>query len=332
MSKTSKIKIRVLKAVTFLLLFVLLASSALLFLHFFDKQQGNFTSQSIEDFGTKIQYDGRSYVLKENIQTLLIMGLDKYDGAVDNSGYNNNQQADFVILLVFDNDSSKCSAIQINRDAMTEINILGVAGEKVGTVTKQIALAHTYGNGREVSCRNVANAASKLLLNTKIDHYMSLTMDSVATVNDAVGGVEVKVLDDFVGIDDSLIMGETVTLQGEQALRYVRSRYGMDDSTNSNRMIRQRQYLKALYTKFLQKSENNETFIAETSVKMADYLVSDCSVNQLERMFQKFSTYEFTDIYPLEGEYKVGEEFMEFYADEDSVKKTVIDLFYEPKD
>ena len=42
-----------------------------------------------------------------------------------------------------------------------------------------------------------------------------------------------------------------MTLQGEQALRYVRTRYGLEDSTNSTRMARQQQYINALYAKAL---------------------------------------------------------------------------------
>jgi hypothetical protein len=34
----------------------------------------------------------------------------------------------------------------------------------------------------------------------------------------------------------------------------------------------------------------------------------------------------------LEGELKKGEEFMEFYPDENALLKTVVELFCEPKD
>mgnify|MGYP000585160404 FL=1 len=68
-------------------------------------------------------------------------------------------------------------------------------------------------------------------------------MDAVPILNDLLGGVEVTVLDDFSGIDDTLIKGETVTLHGDHALTYVRERYGLEDSSNSTRMVRQRQYM-----------------------------------------------------------------------------------------
>ena len=86
---------------------------------------------------------------------------------------------------------------------MTQIRILGVTGEPAGTFTGQLALAHTYGSGEEDSCENTVLAVSNLLYGMEIDHYVSLTMDGVALLNDLVGGVTVEVLDDFSGIDDS---------------------------------------------------------------------------------------------------------------------------------
>lgn len=331
MNITSEIKNKLLKTLAVLLVFVLLASSALLLLHFYDKRQGSFPLQETTEFGNKLYYEGQNYVLKNNTETFLVIGLDKFGGSVDNTGYRNDQQADFAVLLVFDKTSSKCTALHINRDTMADVNILGVAGEEIDTVTQQIALAHTYGNGKKVSCRNTATAVSHLLYDVKIDHYLSLTMDSVAIVNDAVGGVELEVLDDFSSIDSALIKGKKVNLKGEQALTYVRTRYNMDDSTNAARMIRQRQYLNELYKKFMSSVKVDDAFIPKLSLKIADYLVSDCSANQLQNIFNKFSNYEFTGIKYFEGESKMGDEFIEFYPDEDSVKKIVIDLFYKLK-
>ena len=41
--------------------------------------------------------------------------------------------------------------------------------------------------------------------------------------------------------------------------------------------------------------------------------------------------YTFTGINTVEGEALKGEEFMEFYADEELLKQLVLDLFYEEK-
>lgn len=331
MGKTSKAKRKTLKITVVLLLFVLLLSVALLLIDYWEKQQGNFPVQGGE-MTSALQHDNQEYVLKEDLETFLVMGLDKFEDAVDNSAYNNDQQADFLMLLIFDNANKTCTAVHINRDTMVDMNILGVAGQKIDTVNKQIALAHTYGNGREVSCRNTADAVSGLLLGMKVNHYISLTMDSVPIYNDLLGGVEVTVLDDFTGIDDTLVKGETVTLLGEHALHYVRTRYGLEDSSNSTRMERQKQYLKALYTKTQERIQNDDAFIVDATLKMADYMISDRSVTQLQEIIRKVSEYEFTKISSMEGNSVVGEQFMEFYPDEDSIKEIVIDLFYKPKD
>lgn len=306
-----------------------LLAIALLALKFWEEQQGDFPSQETEEI--TMEQNGTVYVPKESIETFLVLGLDKYEGGSASDSYNNDKQADFIMLFVFDNAAKRCSAIHINRDTMAMMNILGVAGNKVATVRKQIALSHTYGNGRDVSCRNTADAVSELLLGVKVNHYVSLTMDSVATMNDLVGGVEVTVLDDFTGIDDALVKGETVTLTGEQALHYVRTRYGLEDSSNSTRMARQQQYIRALHEKIVAKTEADEEFIVDASLKMADYMISDRSVTQLQELARKFEEYEFAPVYDIEGESQMGEEFIEFYPNADSVKQIVIDLFYQRK-
>lgn len=294
-----------------------------------DTHHGDYTKES-ETLNTTVSYNGEDYVLKENIDTVLILGLDKASGDSIDS-YNNNKQADFLMLLVIDDAAKTCNAIYINRDTIAEMDILGVAGDKVGTVTKQIALAHTYGNGREVSCRNTANAVSNLLLGMEIDHYVSVSMDAVPVYNDYIGGVTLEMLDDFSSIDSDMIKGETVTLAGEQALSYVRSRYGLEDPTNIGRMKRQKQYLEAAYNKSQQLIAEDSAFIAEAALLMTDYLVSDCSGNRLETLFERISEYEINTVHEIEGESVKGEQFMEFYPDEASVLKIIIECFYEMK-
>lgn len=305
---------------------IMLLSAVFLFIKRLEKRFGDYAETSMSLDGT-MSYNGQDYVLKDNIETILVLGLDKF-GNEDSGSYNNDKQADFLLLFAIDNSAKTCKAVHINRDSMVEMNVLGVAGDKIGTETKQIALSHTYGNGREVSCRNTANSVSKLLLGVEIDHYVSVTMDAVPMYNDLVGGVTLEVLDDFTGIDDSMVKGETVTLNGEQALRYVRTRQGLDDPSNNNRMKRQKQYLEALYKQSHQLVEDDGSFVSRAALKMTDYLVSDCSGNKLEDLLNRLSNYKLEAILELDGETVMGEEYMEFFPDENSVKKAVIDCFY----
>lgn len=329
MGKKRNGKRKLMRYLSVALLIIFLLTGAFLLLELWEKRQGNFPEQEPQD--AAIEYNGVEYLKNENVESFLIMGLDKFEDAIDNESYNNNQQADFLMLLVFDNEEKKCTAIHLNRDTMVDMNILGVAGQKVGTVNKQLALAHTYGNGKDVSCRNTADAVSGLLNGVKVNHYLSITMDAVPVLNDLLGGVEVTVLDDFTGIDDTLKKGETVTLHGEHALTYVRNRYGLEDSSNSTRMVRQKQYLNAIYDKAMLRIEEDDEFVVEASVKLADYIVSDRSVNQLQELAKKLSQYELTEIDSIEGDSAVKDGLMEFYPDADSVNEIVFDLFYKEK-
>lgn len=311
------------------LLIVFLLSAALLLLEIWEKQRGRFPEL---EFGEDvILYNGKEYIKRENIETFLVLGLDKFEGNITNDSYNNDQQADFLMLFIFDNDQKKCTAIHINRDTMASMNILGVAGNKIDTVVKQIALSHTYGNGKEVSCRNTAESVSELLYGVKVNHYISVTMDSVPIFNDLVGGVEVTVEDDFSEIDPTLVKGQKVTLLGKHALNFIRSRSGLEDSTNSTRMIRQKQYLQALFAKTQERIASDPEFVIEASVKMSEYMISDRSVTQLQELARKFNAYEFDGIRNIKGDSRVEEELAAFYPDRASLKKMIVELFYTPK-
>lgn len=326
-----KTKNHYLKYVVIALVIVFLITAALLFLEVWERNRGRFPWSSTED--GVVKYDGVEYVLKNDIETFLVMGLDKYEDAASSDAHGAGVQADFLMLFVFNNKTQQCSAIHINRDTMTSVNKLGIGGAKVDTFTKQIALAYNdvADDNDRVRCRNTKDSVEVLLHGVKVDHYLSVTMDSVAAMNDLVGGVEITVLDDFTGIDDTLIKGEQVTLRGEQALRYVRTRYGLEDSTNSTRMARQQQYINALYDQTMSCIEADDTFIIKLVDTMDDFVAYDSSDQKMQTYVEKFSAYEFLGIREIEGESKLGEEFIEFYPDEDSVWELVIDLFYTPK-
>ena len=284
-----------------------------------------------------IEYCGKEYVLKSGLETFLILGIDKADENIENNSYNNNQQADFLLLIVFDHVRHTYSTLHINRDTLADVDIYGLTGKKIGTEKMQIALSHTYGEGGSISNRYTAKAVSKMLLNTRINNSVSFTLDSVGKMNGLVDGVEVEVLDDFTQLDggERLVKGAKVTLTDEEALLYVRSRVGLDDDTNVNRMRRQKQYIEALRIKFkkLLDEDIDNSFIKKAAETMSEYMETE-DITDVQRISDKMHTYKFVDIDGIDGESKVNKKTgrMEFIPNEDSLKKTVVDLFYIPKD
>ena len=289
------------------------------------------TTHSSVDTDQTIYIDGKAYLPRENVETLLLIGLDSRGKLNSSVAYTNSQRADFLTLFVFDEAYDVCQVIQINRDTMAEIPVLGMTGERAGTITGQLALAYTYGDGLTQSCRNTVHAVSDFLYGIEIDHYLAVNMDAVAKLNDLVGGVQVEVLDDFGDIDETLVKGETVLLKGEHALNYVRGRTGVGDETNIARMARQRQYLQALgVAARAAYAKSKDEFVLKAYGAIADFMVTDCSVNALSDTAEMISSYRINNAEPIEGKSVEGEQFMEFYPDTEALKTLGVSLFYEP--
>ncbi|MBQ8994938.1 MAG: LCP family protein [Oscillospiraceae bacterium] len=275
------------------------------------------------------------YVERTDLETILLIGIDKFSEDIDYSGYRNNYQSDFLMLIVIDTDDNTCRALQLNRDTMTNVKILGVAGDEAGYRFEQLALSHTYGSGGSDSAINTCQAVSDLLYGVKINHYIQTTMDAVALVNDYLGGVTVEVMDDLTQFDAELVKGSTVTLHGAQALIYVRQRYDLEDNTNLHRMERQQQYLQALGQVLRQRIQANDNFVDSMLLDVLSSIETDCSLNKLSELIQKVDLFEPLEILTIDGENVVGEatditpEFMEFYINEEDLKQKVLSLFYE---
>ena len=306
----------------------LLAVTVLL-INLWERRHSEFEGDTDSGF-LYVELDGKYYERRQDVDAVLIAGLDKFDAQDTPDSYNNDKQADFLLLLIIDHESKTCSAVHINRDTMAELTVLGIGGSKVGTVTGQLALAHSFGKGGSDSGRNTARAVSHLLGIT-VNNYATLTMDAVATLNDLVGGVTLTVLDDFAGVDDTLIKGETVTLMGEHALNYVRSRSGLADSSNVARMERQRQYLTELFRSVLAKMNADEEFGEEAVLELSDYLVSDFSVSAIEELLDALGEYALGDIYTLDGELREGDRYMEFYLNKKKTTGLMVELLYKEK-
>lgn len=277
-----------------------------------------------------ITRDGIDYYPRRDITVMMLLGVDQ-TGPVEDSGvFTNPGTSDAVMLLIFDEKNETWSILQLNRDTMMDIPVLGLGGKEAGTIFAQLALAHTYGSGLEDSCLNTRKAVSNFLGGISIDYYISANMDAVAIVNDAVGGVTVTVTDDFSDVDPTLTMGQ-VTLRGEQALSFVRDRQNVGDQKHVSRMERHREYMEGFTEALGEKLKEGTGFVVETYSAVAPYLVSDCPISSLTAMIERYQDYQFTGVITPEGQSTVGRQYYEFYADEQKLDELVIDLFYAPK-
>lgn len=157
----------------------------------------------------------------------LILGVDKRDGDVGRS--------DTMIVLTVNPTLETTKMLSIPRDTYTEI---------IGTNAKdKINHAYAFG-GMEMSMKTVEH-----LLDIPIDYVAQVNMESFTDIIEIVGGITIDNTLDFDSEDEHFPIGE-LTLNGEQALKYVRMRYD-DPAGDFGRQNRQKQVIQSVLKKSL---------------------------------------------------------------------------------
>jgi LCP family protein required for cell wall assembly len=270
------------------------------------------------------------YFPRQDITVMLVMGIDEFGVMQSSGGSYNPGAADMVSLLIFDEKNEQTRILNINRDTMLDVSVLGINGRKAGTTFAQLAIAHTYGSGMEDSCENTRDTVSDFLYGITIDHYVAANMDAISVMNDAVGGVAVYVEDDFSAVDPTITMGE-VTLHGQQAVNFVRTRKNVGDQLNISRMKRHEAYVSGFMEAFREKLAQGESFALSLYEQISPYIVTDCSMTVLTSMMDRYGGYEIVEIVSPEGRNILGQEYFEFYVDEQKLDELILRLFYEAK-
>ena len=156
--------------------------------------------------------------------SVLIMGVDT-DGPDNMAG-----RSDTLMLLTINPNTEKTSIVSIPRDTYTEI-----VGR--GTMDK-INHAYAFG-GTSMTVNTVQN-----LFDIPVDYYVSVNMEGMQQIVDAVGGVDVVPSLTFSQGEYTFVEGQTTHMDGAKALAYSRMRKN-DPSGDYGRQHRQRQVIEA---------------------------------------------------------------------------------------
>ena len=269
----------------------------------------------------RIEHDGASFFYREReVTNYLLIGVDSNEGS---SG-----QADFLVLLSVDRRSKSITPVMVDRDTMAMVATYGVLGDTSGEKQMQICLAQAF-RGRSVTgSRNTAAALSRLLMGVKVDHYVAVDMGGIALLNDAVGGVEITLEDDFTSLDPSMKKGETILLDGTQAEYFVRGRTTVADGSNATRMKHQRRYLAGMLEK-LSVQPKQKSLYQETLHALSGHIETDMTENALLSDMDKYAGYVWSDFVSFPGEYRVGEDgFTEFWLDEAQTENIIVNMWF----
>ena len=287
-------------------------------------------SDSSTDSREMITYKNETYVKKGNLETYLIAGIDAPGKVEKVTEYDGTGQCDVLAVIVRDRSTDQCKLLSIDRNTITAVKSLDNDGTYLDTTDIQISLAHAMGFDQQVREENTVDAVSHLLGDQTIDGYAMVNMGAIQVVNDMVGGVTVTIEDDFSDVDPSMKKGETVTLMGEQAEKYVRSRKEISDGSNQNRMSRQSTYEEAFKPAFRNKCAENSKFPLEVYHAMEDYMTTNISAKKFCRLAILMSDENQDEKVAISGTYGLDEDgWQTFTPDADSLQEAILELFYQ---
>ncbi|MER6701622.1 LCP family protein [Streptomyces fimicarius] len=157
--------------------------------------------------------------------------------------------ADVQMLLHLSADRSNLSVISMPRDTMLKMpKCTAPDGEVFPASTGDVQTNESLGRGGP----GCTVATWYELTGIRIDHFMMIDFAGVVSMADAIGGVPVCVdanihsrSRDGKGSGLKLEKG-TTSIQGEQALQWLRTRYGFEDNTDLGRAKAQHQYMNSM--------------------------------------------------------------------------------------
>ena len=290
----------------------------------FGSLDGRFKSDITMELG------GRTLYYRENeITNYLFIGLDRTD-VTQTTGHQNGGQADFLVVLSIDRIRRTVTPVMLDRDAMVEMQTYGVFGHPAGRRVMQLCLAQAYSGVNMPGSINTVETVEKLLCGVDIHHYVVLDMTAIPLVNDAIGGVEVTLKDDFSSFDPAMTEGATLRLMGKQAEFFVRGRMTVADGTNASRMERQQQYLSGLLEQFRRTVKGNQPKLNEVLEAVKGHMATDASDNTLLHDVNAYDDYTWQPLMSLQGRHAIDEYgFAEFWVDEGALRQLVADVWFQ---
>lgn len=272
--------------------------------------------------GDDLEYNGHHYRFNENLVGVNFIG---YDQREEDAASGRTGQSDYIAVLTFDTETGVIKGINIPRDTMID-STEHVGHEYINQDQKtQIALSFADDSSVNKASETTTSAVSRLLYNMPIKQYYSLNLDGIGPINDAIGGVTLIPLET---LNSSIVKDKITTLHGDNAKVYVQARSNDFDGSEKRRK-RDSQYMAEFYKHgyaavrtpqgaldlFNQGSKYSTTSIG---VPEFMYLASVALTKNMNRF----------DLRRIEGEYKQGPKYVEFWPDQTKLFEQVLDVFY----
>lgn len=281
-----------------------------------------------------IDENGNAYNYRDDVISILLMGID-YMGKEENweeGTVSNGGNADMLGLVILDTTTFDFSILYIPRDTIAEVIAMDAEGNYIDTVRTNISEAHSYGDGEALSCQLTTDAVSRLLMGVPVNRYAALNCDAIYTLNEIVGGVRITFDSDCTDLHRSFTKGNTVTLNN----LYLSMLMTYRDYDNLDgayiRGMRILNVMKAMFDQLKEKIMENPAVALDILSKLSEYLTTNLDLSEITFLARNIGKMDFSmdTIVSLQGETVMGEEYVEFHADQDWIYDFVVEKFCVP--
>lgn len=252
--------------------------------------------------------------------TLLCLGVDK-QVAMDERHPETNSigQADGIFLISIDTGTKEVDIVAIPRDTVVTIEKYNHKLQYMGREEAQICLQYAYADGMEYSCELTADRVNDLFPDTTIDGYISINIEAIMEINDAVGGVEVTVEDEYTALNMGIPVGTTLNLMGDNTMLYLRLRDKSVNGSAYTRMDRIKEYITLFIPQGLSAIKEDPTLLVEMYQTLDEHMVTNVEVGDLAEIALALSDLDMENVHfhTLQGEIVLADDgYEEFYPDE----------------
>ena len=182
---------------------------------------------------------------------ILILGSDTRDGknakygtSDDATGYGHS---DVMMLMDISADNKRVSVISFPRDLLVDTPACTDQESQQKFPAQQNVMINAAMSEAGIGC--AVDTVNKLT-GLEIDHFMMADFNAVKELSNPVGGVEVCISDAVYDPDSQLRLPQgTSTVQGEQALAFLRARHAFVDGGDLGRIKAQQGFLSSLTRK-----------------------------------------------------------------------------------
>lgn len=217
-----------------LLLMTTAAAASLLYA----RLDGNIRTDEAAARALAADHASRPKALAPQAQNILLLGSDL-------ETVKDSERSDTTILLHLAADRKSAAAVSVPRDLMVNIpSCLRPDGGRSRAQYAQFNWAFQFGGA---AC---AIRTFEKLTGIRVDHHLVVSFTGFEEVIDAVGGVEVEVTEPVSEPEYGVTLQPGHQLvKGKEALTFVRTRVGVSDGSDLQRIERQKQFVRNLYDK-----------------------------------------------------------------------------------